>query len=751
MSLVQAFAGEMQRGDVLQYVDPFIGTTKLGNTFPAVCRPFGLVKWTPQTRAGEKKGTKPYDYADSLFQGIRWTNFMSGSAVPEYGSMTLMALTGALRTDPAARAARYRHSLEEARPYYYRLQLPDYGVTIEVAATVRAGIFRITFPETDSAYVLLQPNNTPLAPHQRARASVRVLPELREVAGSNPVFRYYIATGQPAGFSGHFVARFQEDFSGFGSWDSHGLRSGGRTAQGQPGAYVRLKCEKARTVLVKIGCSFTSVEQARKNLDAEIPDWDFDRVVEAGRQAWEEALGVIQVEGGTSADRRNFYTALYHALLLPRVFRDADGSYVGFDGDNSVHVARDFVYYDDYSMWDTFRAEHPLLLLIQPERARDWILSLLAKAEQGGWLPIFPAWNSYTSEMIGDHCVSMITDAYVKGFREFDVEKAYQYMRKNATQTPTNRAEYLDGKGRRALQSYLKLGYIPLEDPVTEAFHKGEQVSRTLEYAYDDFCLAVLAESLGLSADAEDFRRRARNYRNVFDPSTGFVRGRHEDGSWVEPFDPGEQTGYITEATPWVYTWFAPHDVRGLIDLMGGREAFVAKLDSFFAGGFYAHDNEPSHHIAYLYAFAGAPWKTQARVRRALLDNYSDTPGGLSGNDDAGQMSAWYIFSAMGFYPVCPGTGQYILGSPIFRRVRIRLKGPWYAGEEFVVEAKNVSRQNQYIQRAWLNGEEWNRPWIPHSAIAGGGRLILEMGPEPNPAWGASSGAAPFSLSGRDR
>ena len=635
----------------VDYVDPFIGTTKLGNTFPAVCLPFGLAKWTPQTRAGERKGVKPYDYTDSLFQGVRWTNFMSGSAVPDYGSMTLMPLAGRLITDPVQRSSRYDHASELARPYYYRIHLPDYNVNIEVAATTRAGIFRITFPSTDSAFVLLQPNNTPLAPHQKPVASVRIIPERREVVGSNPAFRFYIATGQPAGFSGHFVARFNTVFSDYGVWDrNEGLRKRRLAARGQPGAYVRFDARHRRTVLVKIGCSFTSIDEARRNLDAEIPDWDFGRVVEEGRQAWQKALSVVEVEGGSQSDLRTFYTALYHALLLPRVFSDADGSYVGFDGDDSVHVARDFVYYDDYSLWDTFRAEHPLLLLIQPQRVRDWVRSLLAKAEQGGWLPIFPAWNSYTTEMIGDHGISMITDAFVKGFRDFDVQEAFRFMLKNAKETPP-RPDYLDGKGRRALTSYLRYGYIPLEDPVREAFHKGEQVSRTLEYAYDDFCLAVLADSLGDAERARTFKHRARNYRNVFDPETGFVRGRHQDGSWVKPFDPSQSVPYITEATPWVYTFFVPHDVAGLVRLMGGRQAFIAKLDSLFDKDFYAHDNEPSHHIPYLYAFAGAPWKTQERVSQALRANYADTPSGLSGNDDAGQMSAWYLFSAMGFYP----------------------------------------------------------------------------------------------------
>ena len=729
------------------YVDPKIGTTKLGNTYPAVCTPFGLCKWTPQTRAGERKGDKPYDYQDDRIQGIRWTNFISGSAVPEYGSHTFSAMTGDLKLDPNDRASMFSHDNERSTPYYYSVVLDDYQIQIEVTSSVRSGYFRFTFPKSDDAKIILQPNNMPRAPHTKGDAYVEVIPERNEVVGYNPVYRYYISTGQPAGFSGYFVARLNEPITDYQVWNGS-ERIDGKSASGQPGTAIEFQTQKNQVIEMKVGCSFTSIEHARMNLDAEMPDWKFDKIKNANKSEWERALGKIKVRGANEEDKIKFYTALYHSLFMPRVFNDVNGSFPGFAG-TGIQQAEDYVYYEDYSMWDTYRALHPLLLLIQPEVIDDMIASLLVKADLGGWLPIFPSWNSYTTEMIGDHVISMITDAYVKGYENFDTEKAFAYMKQNATQMPKEYADYADGKGRRAVTVNRKLGYIPLEHPVKEAFHKQEQVSRTLEYAYDDFCLSEFAERLGKDLDAEDFRQQAHNYRNVFDVETGFVRGRTIDGYWHEPFDPGEHTKYICEATPWIYTWYVPHDVRGLINLLGSRQKFVKKLDTFFEEGFYAHDNEPSHQITYLYTYAGAPWKTQERVRAAIRDNYTTEPGGLTGNDDSGQMSGWYILSAMGFYPVCPGTDQYIIGSPIFDEVVISLDPPRYPpNTELVIRANNVSEDNLYIQSMTVNGKAWNKSWFSHADIENGGEIVFEMGDEPNREWGTMIEAAPYSMSG---
>jgi predicted alpha-1,2-mannosidase len=433
----------------------------------------------------------------------------------------------------------------------------------------------------------------------------------------------------------------------------------------------------------------------------------------------------------TDEQRQIFYTALYHALLLPRLAGDVDGNHARFGG-GGTERARGFDYYDDFSLWDTFRAQHPLLVLVQPERVPHLVRSLLAKAEEGGFVPNFPGWGSYTSAMVGDHGASMIADAWVKGVRGFDGEAALAALVKNATVTP-GPDEYVDGKGRRALPAYLSLGYIPLEEEVQEAFHKREQVSRTLEYAYDDFAIAALARALGRDDVAEAFTRRAGNWRHVFDSSTGFVRGRHADGRWVEGYDPAVEQPWITEGTPWQYSFFVPHDVPGLIEAMGGREAFVARLDRLFAEGRYWHGNEPSHHIAYLYDHAGAPWRTQEEVRRILASEYGLGPAGLKGNDDTGQMSAWYVFSALGIYPLCPGVPRYEIGSPLFEEATVDVGG----GRRFTVRAPGASAENLYIQSAMLDGRPHDHPWIEHADVARGAVLELRMGPRPNRRWGA--------------
>jgi len=418
-------------------------------------------------------------------------------------------------------------------------------------------------------------------------------------------------------------------------------------------------------------------------------------------------------------------------MLLPRVFSDVSGTYPGFAGEGRIETAKNFTYYCDYSLWDTFRALHPLLTILDPDRELDMVKSLIAKGDQGGFLPIYPAWNSYTSEMIGDHAVAVIGDAYFKGIRGFDADRAYQLMRKNALELPATPALYADGRGRRALDSYLKYGYIPLEDHVPGAFHKDEQVSRTLEYAYDDFVVGEMAQALGHTEDAELFQHRAQNYRNVIDPQTGFARGRHTDGSWDSPFDPAVKYRYITEGLPFQYTFFVPQDLPGLIDLVGGRAAFLGKLDALFAGGYYDQGNEPSHHIAYLYDNAGAAWKTQQHVREVMETQYADSPSGLAGNDDCGQMSAWYVMSALGFYPVAPGTPVYEIGTPLFDDATIRLD----SGKQFHIHAEGASAGKQYIHSATLNGIPLTRYWIKHSEIVAGGELVFEMSSHPNPDW----------------
>jgi len=724
----------------MDYVDPMIGTANTGQTYPAVGVPFGMTHWTPQTQDGEAKCICPYYYKDAKIQGFRGTHWWSGSCTQDYGSVTIMPVAGDLRVAPIARASSFRHQSEKATPAYYAVTLDDFGIQAEITGTTRAGFLRFTFSRGGKSYVLVNPNL------RLGEGNVSIRPDQREIAGFNPVHRIYQGSGLPAGFSGYFVARFDRPFAGYGTWLGESIHQGTKEERGKTGglgAFAIFDAGPGDVVSVRVGTSFTSIEKARENLEKEIPAWDFKATAAGTAAIWERLLGGVQLQGGSEDQKVNFYTALYHSLLMPRIFSDHDGSYPGFDGDGKIRKTEGFDYYCDFSLWDTFRTLHPLLILLEkPARISGMIRSLLAKAEQGGWLPNFPAWNNYTSAMIGDHAVAMIVDAYRKGIRDFDVEKAYAFMWKNATRTPESYSDYIDGRGRRVLEAYLKYGYIPVEEPVKEAFHQREQSSRTLEYCYDDFVLAQLALELGRKEDYLTLMRRAGNYRNIIDPKTGFVRGRHQDGSWVEPFDPAKEQPYITEGTPWHYTWFVPHDVQGLIDILGGRQAFTAKLDTFFEKGLYWHGNEPGHQIAYLYNWAGAPWKTQNRIREILKKEYSVGPAGLSGNDDTGQMSAWYIMSSLGIYPVCPGIPVYLAGSPVFEEAKIQLGN----GNTLIIRAKNVSDANRYIQSLKLAGKQISRPWLTHSEIAAGGVLEFEMGPKPNTAWGSASNAAPFSM-----
>jgi predicted alpha-1,2-mannosidase len=720
-------------------VDPLIGTAGDGQTYPAAGVPFGMTQWTPQTRASEVKCIAPYYAKDARIQGFRGTHFLSGSCVQDYGSTTVMATTGDLKTAPDARASAFSRDSERARPDRYQVTLADYGIRASVTGSTRSGLLRFRFPKSARAWILLESNS------RAGEGEIRVYPARREVSGTNPVHRLYAGAGKPAGFSGYFVARFNRPLARYGTWSGGARHENGTLqagASGMPGAYVGFETSEGEEISVKIGTSFVSVEEARRNLEAEIPGWDFDQVAAAAEAAWNRALGQITVQSVSETRRRVFYTALYHSMLVPRTFSDASGTYPRFAGGGSTETAKGFTYYCDFSLWDTFRSLHPLMTIIDPARTAEMMQSLVAMGQQGGWMPIYPAWNSYTQEMIGDHAGAVIGDAYLKGIRGFGIQEAYRLLRRNAMETPASHDEYLDGRGRRALPDYLKYGFVPLDNPVTEAFHKGEQVSRTLEYAYDDFVLGELAGALGKREDAAMFRARAMNYRNVIDPATGFARGRRADGTWISPFDPAKPAPYVTEGLPYQYTFFVPQDMAGLIALVGGKQAFIGKLDALFAGKYYEHGNEPSHHIAYLYDYAGAPWKTQQRVREVMRTQYTDGPSGLAGNEDGGQMSAWYVLSALGMYPVAPGVPAYELGSPEFDQATIRVAG----GKQFTMRAPGASAGRFYIQSAKLNGKPLNRPWIRHQEIVAGGELVLEMGTAPNEKWGAAAAEAPPSI-----
>ncbi len=726
VDLVQPIVGTARK-------DQTIGAVNSGQTFPAVGVPFGMTHWTPQTQASEDKCVAPFYAQDDRLQGIRASHWWSGSCTHDFGSATIAVITGDLRVDPHERASAFDRQAEVMSPAYYAVTLEDPGARVEVTATARAAILRFTFQRDGQTSILVHANRKTRGAIAGGR--VRVDRDRQTIELSNPVQRIYAGGGQPAGFSGHTVVRVEAPPGDTGTWTGPTIRPAIDAVDGTGavfGAYLRFPVRAGDVVVARAGTSFTSTSAAWRNLDAEIGTASFEEIRGRTEAAWNATLGRIRLRGGPLEERQTFYTALYHALLQPRLYSDVDGTYPRFADGTRVETTDGFDYYDDFSLWDTFRAQHPLLLLVQPERVPHLVRSLLAKREQGGFLPNFPAWNSYTSAMIGDHGASVIADAWVKGVRGFDGHAALDALVRNATVTPEYE-EYVDGKGRRALGDVLSLGYIPVEQEVREAFHRREQVSRTLEYAYDDFAIAALARALGREDVAATFTRRAGNWRHVFDPSIGFVRGRHADGRWVEAFDPAAEQPWITEGTPWQYTFSVPHDVAGLIEALGGREAFVERLDRLFAEGHYWHGNEPSHHIAYLYAHAGAPWRTQEEVRRILTTEYGLGPTGLKGNDDTGQMSAWYVFSALGLYPVTPGTPRYALGSPLFPEARVDLGG----GRFFTVRSRDVSAVNLYVQSATLDGQPHDRAWISHHDVARGATLVLQMGPRPNERWGS--------------
>lgn len=730
---------------LLEYVETRVGTApsithtagtfgksteEYGQTLPAVLEPNGMNFWTPQTRDTEQKCIAPYYYADTLLQGFRNSHWIVGGCTQDYGSMTLMPLSATLRLQPETRATRFSHQEEKTTPAYYAVSLPDEGIQAEMTARSRSAIFRFTYDKAGKGYLVVNPNS------DEGEGYIAVDTVGNRIYGYNPVHRIYQGWGKSAGYSGHFVVRFQKKITDFGTFKGDSLlpRTIRMEKGAQIGAYIEFDVEAGEEVLVKAASSFTGQEGAMQNLAVEISHWDFEQTHQQLKGIWERHLSSILVETDNLADKEKFYSAFYRASFLPHTFNDVDGSYPAFaKGTPIQQLPAGETYYEDYSMWDTYRALHPLVNLLFPTKGGDMMQSLVHKYEQGGWLPIFPCWNSYTAAMIGDHCIAAIGDAYVKGIRNFDVAKAYEGMRKNAFETPSNPAEYKDGMGRRALTSYLEYGYIPLEDGVPDAFHTKEQVSRTLEYAYDDFVLAQVAKALDKPEDYRILMQRAANYRNVIDPRTGYAQGRHADGTFLDDDNAFNFARFITEGAPCHYTWYAPQDPYGLMECMGGKDNYISKLDSMFSEGRYWHGNEPCHQVAFMFNYAGQPWKTQRAVRHVMETEYLNAPGGLSGNDDAGQMSAWYMFAAMGFYPVCPGTPYYMLASPSFPSLTLNLEN----GNVFTVKAGNASEKNIYIQSATLNGKPYTRNYITHQDILNGGVMEFVMGPEPNKEWGA--------------
>jgi predicted alpha-1,2-mannosidase len=711
--------------DLTRYVNPFVGTGGHGHTFPGATAPHGFVQLSPDTREANWDGSSGYHYSDNTIYGFSHTH-LSGTGIPDYCDILFAPYVSkedfwqAKQGDDTTKgyASKFSHANEIATPGYYSVLLEDENIFAEMTTTSRAGFHRYTFPnKTDDAKIALD-----LAWRDK------VLNSEIKIVGKNRVEGFRRSESWAKNQSVYFVAEFSKPFEtalatnagaqpGIWKYINGNFSVGSKALK----ASFRFKTEAGEKILLKVGISAVDIEGARKNLKAEIPDWDFDKVRENAKRAWQKELSQIEVSGGTDAELTNFYTALYHAKIAPNVFQDVDGRFRGLD--KKIHQSKGFTNYTVFSLWDTFRAAHPLYTIIDQRRTVDFINTFLTQYEKGGRLPVWELAGEETDTMIGYHAVSVIADAMAKGIRGFDYEKAFAAARHSAE---------LNHFG---LEAYKRRGYISMED-------EQESVSKTLEYAYNDWCIAEMARILGKTADHQKYARRARYFENLFDTETGFMRPK-QNGGFVAPFAPQEVTFHFTEGNSWQYSFFVPHDVSRLIELNGGRERFVKKLDELFTTdvklsgreqpditgliGQYAHGNEPSHHTAYLYNYAGAPEKTQFYARKIMDEFYRPTPDGLIGNEDCGQMSAWYVFSAAGFYPVTPGTDVYALGTPLFRETKFNLEN----GKTFVVKAPSVSAKNIYVKSAQLNGKPHPKSFITHADIIRGGVLEFEMADAP--------------------
>ena len=819
---------------LVDYVNPFIGTDAGGHTFPGACLPFGMVQLSPDNGY---QGVKAYSYDQTTILGFSHTH-LSGTGPftkTHYNNVLIMPTIGDLEVMPGVQKelnaealkrmhvrlhdmadeeksewnklpkadqqkkqkailneekliiideynmdedgyytekafqgyeSKYSHQEEEASTGYYSVNLTDYGIKAELTATERVGFHRYTFPETDEAHIIMDVTHS-LTPDRDTY--VKVI--------NDHQFEGYVTGDMESSYdlplTCYFFAEFDKAFTSVGTWNGEQIFHDQKEIVGDDGVgtFVNFSTSDGEQVLIKVGISFVSIEGAKKNLQTELPHWDFDKTRAQARDIWNEKLAKINIKGGTEEQKTIFYTSMYHSNLFPRVFSDVDGSYYSHF-DDKIHINPGERYYVDFSLWDTYRAQHPLLAYLEPERQNEMIRTFLAMYDQGGRLPLHVSYkNHYQAVMIGDHSTSVIVDSYMKGLREYDVEKAYEAMRKNATE-PGERPS-----SRYGLDYYMNLEYIPAEKI-------RESVSVTLEDAYDDWCLAEIAKTLGKNEDYEFFSKRARYYQNLYDQQTGFMRPRMEDGSWLEMcedlpeivrtdvhpyyscFDPlwvgVSPNRHFTESNAWQYLWYVPHDVQGLINLMGGKKEFTRKLDTLFTMsskesgelqyapmrskiGQYVHGNEPVHHVAYLFNYAGEPWKTQKWVTQIRETMYGIGPDGLCGNDDMGQMSAWYIFSAMGFYPVAPGQNVFAIGTPLYEELTINFN-EYFENKTFTIKAEGVSPENIYIQSATLNGVPYEKSWIAHDDIIKGGIMTFVMGPKPNKEWGSLQEMIPPSM-----
>lgn len=713
-----------------------------GNTYPAVALPFGMNFWTPQTRKnGDGWG---YTYDDHRITGIRQTHQPS-PWINDYAAFSLMPVTGGNRLTETQRASWFSHKAEVARPYYYSVYLADYDISAEVTPTERAALFRFTFPESDSSAVVIDAF--------AGGSMVQIIPPENKVVG----YCRNNHGGVPENFHNFFVIEFDRPFD-FWSVALDGTLEPGATQQegDHVTAVIGFRTTRGEQVTARVASSFISPGQAMLNLRQETGDRGFDSVHEAARERWNSELGRIRVEGGTDDQVRTFYSTLYRTLLFPRMFHEIDSAgnvlhYSPYNGE--VLPGRLFT---DNGFWDTFRAAMPLVTLMYPEMSSQIMEGLANAYLESGWLP---EWASpgHRDCMIGSNSASLIADAYLKGIRGYAIDTLWNAMVKN-----TKGHGPVHSVGRYGAEYYNSLGYVPYDADINE------NVARTLEYAYADWCLWKLAQELGRPQEEIDlYSSRARNYRNVFDPESKLMRGKNLDGTFQSPFSPYKWGDAFTEGNSWHYTWSVFHDVAGLAGLMGGDVEMAHMLDSVFVVpplfddsyygfpiheiremqvmnmGNYAHGNQPVQHMIYLYNYTPEPWKTQARVREVMDKLYNYTPDGYCGDEDNGQTSAWYVFSALGFYPVTPGTGEYVLGSPLFRKATVTLSD----GRELVISAPENDRENVYVKEARLNGKRLDVNYVRHEQLTAGGTLKFTMSREPERERGVSRLSRPYSMS----
>lgn len=747
--------GRAKSEALVDLANPLMGTDSnyalsYGNTYPAVAVPWGMNFWTPVT--GKMGNGWGYTYDDTKISGIKQTH-QASPWMNDYAAFELMAVTGPVRIRQDERASWYSHKAEESRPYKYKVYLADHDVTAEVAPTNRAAQFRFTFPESDDAHIVLDAYNE--------GSMVSIDPARRRITG----YARNNSGGVPANFHNYFVLEFDHDFTVTRTWDQNWqLRDDLKSEGGHVGAVVSFKTKKGEQIGVKVASSFISLEQAERNLEREIGRDSYAQTEAKAKQAWETEFQRIQVSDPDRDNRRTFYSALYRMLLFPRMFHetDAQGQMVHYSPyDGKVHPGPMFT---DNGFWDTWRSVFPFFALVYPELDGQIMQGLANTYKESGWLP---EWASpgHRNVMIGSNSANIIADAYLNGVRGFDVETLYEAMVKNATTSegrPTDeRGRVVNAVGREGVEYYNRLGYVPYDVGINE------NAARTLEYATADFSLSRLAAALGKTDDAKKYAAQAQNYRKLYDSQSGWMRGRNQDGSWATPFNPLKWGDAFTEGNSLHYSWSVMQDVQGLADLMGGDKAFVDRLDSIFTTpplfdesyygqviheiremqivdmGQYAHGNQPIQHMIYLYDWAGAPWKTQYHVRDVMKKLYAATPDGYPGDEDNGQTSAWYVFSALGFYPVTPAVGQYAIGSPLFRTVRMTMP----SGKILTIEAQDNTPENVYIQSVSLNGRPHDKAWFSREQLQQGGTLRFVMGPKPNTKWASGKAAAPFSMS----